>query len=400
VTAQALDFNPSTELRQDLHRWRTRALSAGVGGLVLTAAGLFLVSPNQFYRSYLWSFVFYLGVSVGSLAWLMLQYLTGGAWGMVIRRPAEAAARTLPLLALLFLPVVIGIPNLYRWSHADIVAADEMLQHKHAYLNVPFFLIRAAVYFLGWGFLSWFLNRWSAVEDREGGMRAHGKMAAIAGPGLIFWGFSVTFMAVDWVLSLDPNWFSTMFGLLFMAGQGLSSMAFLVTLMVLLSYRRPMSDVLTPRHLHDLGKFLLALVMVWAYFSFSQFLIIWAGNLPDEIPWYLERLKGGWQCLALALVLGHFALPFALLLSRDLKRNFKFLASLAVFILLMRYVDIFWVVAPDFEKGAFHLSWLDITAPIGIGGVWLAYFLRQLERRPLMPVNEPHLVEALEHGRE
>jgi hypothetical protein len=400
MTAQALDFNPSTELRHDLRQWRTRALAAGVVGLLLTFAGLFLVSPNQFYRSYLWSFVFYVGVSVGCLAWLMLQYLTGGAWGVVIRRPAEAAARTLPLLALLFLPVVVGIPNLYRWSHANMVAADEILQHKHAYLNVPFFLIRAAVYFAGWGFLAWFLNRWSAVEDREGGLRAHRKMAAIAGPGLVFWGFSVTFMAVDWVLSLDPHWFSTIFGMLFMAGQGLSSMAFLVTLMVLLSYRRPMSDVLTPRHLHDLGKFLLMLVMVWAYFSFSQFLIIWAGNLPDEIPWYLERLKGGWQYLALALVLGHFALPFALLLSRDLKRNFKLLASLAVFILFMRYVDIFWLVTPDFAKGAFHLSWVDITAPIGIGGVWLAHFLRQLEKRPLLPVNEPHLVEALEHGRE
>jgi len=400
MTAQALDFNPSTELRRDFKQWRSRALAAGAVGLLLTVAGVFLVSPNQFYRSYLWSYVFYLGVSLGCLAWLMLQYLTGGAWGVVIRRPAEAAARTLPLLAVLFIPIVVGIPNLYRWSHADAVAADEILQHKQTYLNVPFFLIRAAAYFIGWNFLGWFLNRWSAVEDSEGGMRPHKKMAFISGPGLVFWGFSITFMAVDWVLSLDPHWFSTMFGLLFMAGQGLSSMAFLVTLLVLLFHRRPMSEILTARHLHDLGKFLLMMVMVWAYFAFSQFLIIWAGNLPDEIPWYLERLSGGWQYIGLLLVLGHFALPFALLLSRDLKRNFKFLASLAVFILLMRYVDLFWLVAPDFAKGGFHLSWMDITAPIGIGGIWLAYFLAQLEKRPLLPVNEPHLVEALEHGRE
>jgi len=400
MTASALDFNPSTELRQDFRQWRTRSLAAGVVGLLLTVAGLFLVSPNQFYRSYLWSYVFFLGLALGSMAWLMLQYLTGGAWGVVIRRPAEAAVRTLPLLAVLFIPIVIGIPNLYRWSHANVVAADAVLQHKHAYLNVPFFLIRAAVYLICWNFLGWYLNRWSAVEDREGGSRAHNKMAFIAGPGLVFWGFSVTFMAVDWVLSLDPHWFSTMFGLLFMAGQGLSSMAFLVTLLVLLFYRRPMSDILTARHLHDLGKFLLMMVMVWAYFSFSQFLIIWAGNLPDEIPWYLERLRGGWQFIALLLVVGHFALPFALLLSRDLKRNFKFLASLAIFILFMRLVDIYWLVTPDFEKGAFHLSWVDITAPIGIGGIWLAYFLSQLEKRPLLPINEPHLVEALEHGRE
>jgi len=308
-----MDFEVSTELQADLKRWRSGALAAGIAGAVVCAIGLF-ISPFQFYRSYLSSYLFIVGVSVGSLAWLMLQYLTGGAWGVVIRRPCEAAARTLPLVALMFLPIAIGIPNLYPWSHAKIVAADEILQHKQAYLNVPFFLIRAAVYFAGWLLLSRLLNRWSAREDREGATRVHGKMAALAGPGLIFWGFSVTFMAVDWVLSLDPHWFSTIFGMLFMAGQALSSMAFLIALMVLLSRRRPMSEILTPRHLHDLGKFLLALVMVWAYFSFSQFLIIWAGNLPEEIPWYLDRLRGGWQYVALALVIGHFALPFALLL--------------------------------------------------------------------------------------
>ena len=400
MTGAVLDFNPSTELRQDFRQWRTRALIAGIVGLVLTVAGLFLVSPNQFYRSYLWSYVFYLGITLGCMAWLMLQNLTGGAWGVVIRRPAEAASRTLPLLAVMFIPVVIGIPNLYTWSHANVVAADEILKQKHVYLNAPFFIIRAVVYFAGWLFLDWFLNRWSAIEDREGGLQPQHKMTFISGPGLVFWVFSITFMAIDWVQSIDPHWFSTMFGLLFVAGQGLSSMAFLVTLLVLLFNRRPISEILTARHLHDLGKFLLMFVMVWAYFSFSQFLIIWAGNLPDEIPWYLERLNGGWQFVALALVVGHFALPFALLLSRDLKRNFKLLASLAIFILFMRFVDVFWLVTPDFTKGAFHLSWVDIAAPIGIGGIWLFYFLLQLEKRPLLPVNEPHLVEALEHGRE
>jgi hypothetical protein len=330
----------------------------------------------------------------------MLQYLTGGAWGVVIRRPCEAAARTLPLVALMFVPIVIGIPNLYPWSHAKVVAADEVLRHKQVYLNVPFFLARAAVYFAGWILLSWFFNRWSGREDREGSARVHRKMAALAGPGLIFWGFSVTFMAVDWVLSLDPHWFSTIFGMLFMVGQGLSSMAFLIALMVLLARRRPMSEVLTPRHLHDLGKFLLALVMVWAYFSFSQFLIIWAGNLPEEIPWYLERLRGGWQYVALALVAGHFALPFALLLSRDLKRNFNLLGGIAIGVLLMRMVDLYWLVAPDFRKGQFGLSWMDFAAPAGMGGIWLAYFFIQLSKRPLMPIHDPHLVEALAHGRE
>ena len=341
-----------------------------------------------------------LGLGLGPLAWLLLQYLTGGAWGMVIRRPCEAAARTMPLVALMFLPIAIGIPNLYDWSHPAKVAADAVLQHKHAYLNVPFFLVRAAVYFGGWLFLSRHYARCADVEDREGHAAVHGKMSALAGPGLIFWGFSVTFMSIDWVLSVNPKWFSTMYGLLFIADQGLTGMAFLITVMVLLSYRRPMSEILTPQHLHDLGKLLLTMVMVWAYFAFSQFLIVWAGNLPEEIPWYLSRLNSGWGYVALALVLGHFALPFALLLSRDLKRNFKLLASIAVFILAMRVVDLYWVVAPEFRKQSFGMSWMDLTVPLGLVGLWLAYFLAQLEKRPLMPANNPHLEEALQHGRE
>ncbi|MGA2195578.1 MAG: hypothetical protein ABSH40_09935 [Bryobacteraceae bacterium] len=399
MTAQGLDFRVSPELRADLRKWRTRALGIGIFGALSSGVGL-LISPFQFYRSYLWAYLFVVALAVGPLAWLMLQYVTGGAWGVIIRRPCEAAARTIPLVALMFVPIVIGIRNLYEWSHPARVLADEALRHKQPYLNVPFFLVRAAIYFAGWWFFGWYLNRCSAREDAEGHAAVHGKMSSISGPGLVFWGLSVTFMSIDWVLSLHPEWFSTMFGLLFMASQGLTSMAFLIALMVLLYYRRPMSLVLTPRHLHDLGKFLLALVMVWAYFSFSQFLIIWAGNLPEEIPWYIARLSHGWQYVALALVIGHFALPFSLLLSRDLKRNFKLLASIAVFILCMRLVDLYWLVAPDFRKESFGLSWMDFTAPMGLIGIWLAYFLYQLEKRPLLPLNQPHLEEVLEHGRE
>jgi hypothetical protein len=399
VTAQALDFNVSAELRDDLKLWRTRSFAVGIAGALLCLVGLF-VSPFQFYRSYLWAYLYIVGLSVGSLAWLMLQYITGGNWGMVIRRPCEAAARTLPLVALMFLPILIGIPNLYDWSHAAKVAADPDLQHKHLYLNVPFFLGRAALYLGGWTLIGWLFSKWGKQEDTEGHNAVHGKFAKLAPPGLIFWALSVTFMSIDWVMSVNPKWFSTMFGLLFMASQWLTSMAFLIALMVFLSKRKPMSDVLTARHLHDLGKFLLALVMVWAYFSFSQFLIIWAGNLPEEIPWYMTRLNGGWEYVALLLVFGHFALPFALLLSRDLKRNFKLLAGIAVFILCMRLVDLYWLVAPDFRKASFGLSWMDFAAPMGLIGLWLAFFLWQLEKRPLMPINNPNLEEALQHGRE
>jgi len=399
VTAQAFNFNITDELRADFHQWRSRASGVGVLGLAATAAAWF-ITPAQFYRSYLWAYIFFVGISAGCLAWLMMQHLTGGAWGMVLRRPAEAAARCLPLLLVLFIPIAFGIPTLYPWSHPDVVAADAIMKHKQTFLNTPFFLVRAFVYLGGWSFLGWYLSRWSAREDVEGPHPAESKMRHISGPATIFWAFAVTFMAIDWVMSMNPHWFSTMFGLLFVAGQGLSSIAFLITLLVLLSYRRPMAEVLTPRHLHDIGKLMLANVMVWAYFSFSQWLITWAGNLPDEIPWYVERLKGGWQYVALVLVFGHFALPFALLLSRDLKRNFKLLAYISVFVLAMRIVDVYWQVIPDATQGsALAPSWVDIVAFVGLGGIWLAYFLTQLEKRPLMPINSIDLVETLEHGR-
>ncbi len=399
MTAAAFDFSITTELRGEMRSLRTRAGAIGIIALIALVVGGFFWK-DQFFRSYLWSYVFYVGVALGCWAWLMTQYLSGGAWGVVIRRPCEAAARTIPLLALLFVPVAFGVHSLYPWSHPEAVRADEILRHKQVYLNLPFFLIRAAVYFAGWILFEWRLNAWSADEDRNDTDWPHRRMARLSGPGLVFWGFSITFMAIDWVLSIEPHWFSTIFGMLFMAGQALSSMAFLITVMVLLSYRRPMSEILTPRHIHDLGKLLLACVMVWAYFSFSQWLIIWSGNLPHEITWYMQRLRGGWAFIGLALIFLHFALPFALLLSRDLKRNFKLLASVSVFVLVMRLVDLYWVTAPDALKGPFSLSWMDIAAPAALIGLWLAYFLHQLAKRPLLPVNDPHLEEALEHGRE
>jgi hypothetical protein len=398
VTA-ASPFAVGTELAGDIRRWGRGALIVGALALIVCIIGAFFW-PQQFFRSYLWSYLFFVGISVGCVAVLMLQYLTGGAWGIVIRRICEAAARTLPLVALMFIPVLVGMKSIYLWSHPDVVAADEVMRHKQMYLNVPFFVIRAVVYFAGWGALAYFLNKWSARQDQEGANGWTARMSRISGPGLVFWGFSVTFMAIDWVLSISPHWFSTIYGMLFMAGQGLTCFAFVILMVILLANRPPLEGAITHRHLHDLGKLMLTFVMVWAYFSFSQFLIIWSGNLPSEITWYVERLRGGWGFVGLGLVFLHFALPFALLLSRDVKRNYKLLTWIAVLIVFMRLVDLYWNVAPDYRKGAFGVSWMDILLPVGLGGVWLWYFAAQLPRRPLLPVNDPHLEEALEHGRE
>jgi hypothetical protein len=354
---------------------------------------------DQFFRSYLFSYLFYVGLALGSMAVAMLQYLSGGSWGIVIRRITESASRTLPLLAVLFIPVWIGIPRLYSWAHDDVVAKDPILQHKHIYLNQPFFLLRAAIYFGGWLVFAHFLNKWSHEQDTAGRDPRARRLQLLSGPGLCFYGLSVTFAAVDWVMSLDPHWFSTIFGLVFIAGQGLSALSFCIALLVVLSADGgPLAGVIRPSHFHDIGKLLLTFTMLWAYFAFSQFLIIWAGNLTTEIPWYLERLRGGWQWIGMVLVVFHFALPFALLLSRTLKRAGRTLIRVAALVIAMRFVDLFWLVAPDFNKTGLHVHWMDLLAPVGIGGLWLAMFLFQLKKWPLLPVRDPHLAEAIAHG--
>jgi hypothetical protein len=304
----------------ELRRLQRPLLAAGIAGLLLSAVGLF-VNATQFFQSYLMAYVFCLGLTLGCLALGMVHQLSGGAWGVVIRRPIGAASRVLPVLTLLFLPIVFGMGHLYSWTHADVVARDEALQHKQLYLNTPFFLGRAAVYFVVWNALSYYLNAWSLEQDRTGDPRLARRMQLLSAGGLVAYGLTITFASFDWLMSLEPHWFSTIYGVLIMGGQGLSGMAFLVVAIVWLSRRPPLRGVVAPAHLHDLGNLLLAFVMLWAYFSFSQYLIIWAGNLPEEISWYLHRLQTGWRFIGLTLVVFHFVVPFCLLLSRAVKRE-------------------------------------------------------------------------------
>jgi len=394
----ARDFTISPQLGRDMEKLRRRSLIIGIVALLVCLIGA-LFRPDQFFRSYLFSYLFYIGLALGCMATAMLQYLSGGAWGLVLRRVTESAMRTLPLLAVMFIPVLIGIPRLYSWSHPEIVAADAILQHKHVYLNVPFFVIRTLIYFVGWLLFAHFLNKWSHELDTLGRDPLARRLQLLSGPGLLFYGLSVTFAAVDWVMSIDPHWFSTIFGLLFIVGQGLSALSFCIAALVILSDDGgPLEGVIGPAHLQDIGKLLLAFTMLWAYFSYSQFLIIWAGNLANEIPWYMQRLKGGWQWIGLLLVLFHFALPFAMLLSRTLKRSGRTLIRIAAIIIVMRFVDLFWLVAPNFDRAGLQVHWMDFLAPIGIGGVWLARFLSQLKKWPLLPLGDPHLGEAIAHG--
>lgn len=384
------------ELDGPLGDAQRRAMIGAAFALAACAIGA-AFNPAQFFRSYLVGFLLVLGVSLGSLAIQMLHHLTGGGWGLVIRRILEAAARTLPFVAILFVPVLVGMPHLFSWARPE-AASDPILVAKRPYLNVPFFVVRAAVYFVIWSALAWTLSRWSAEQDRAAAPQTEAEVRRfrlLSAPGLLAYGLTITFASVDWVMSLDPHWFSTMFGVLTIGGQGLSGLAFVIAVLSVLSRRPPMAASVSAAHFHDLGKLLLAFVMLWAYFSFSQFLIIWSGNLPEEIPWYLHRLQGGWGAVAVLLLLGHFALPFLLLLSRDIKRRPRLLARLAIGLIVVRAVDLFWLVAPNFHEEGFHLHWLDVAAPLGLGAAWFALFLAQLRQRPLLPVNDPYFREAL-----
>lgn len=387
---------------------RSTALIAGVVGLVVCAIGLF-VSPDHFFRAYLVAYLFWLGIALGSLALMMVHHQSGGAWGLVIRRIFEAATRTLPGLLVLFVPLVFGMGHLYPWTHADHVQHDPILQHKALYLNTPFFLARTAFYFASWIGLALILNRWSKLQD-EGNEIATRRMQVLSGPGIVLYGLTITFASVDWVMSINPHWYSTMFGFLFIGGQGLAALAFAIIVATALWRSGPFHEVFNAGHFHDLGKLMLAFVMLWAYFNFSQYLIIYSGNLVEEIPYYIARTTHGWQYVALLLVVFHFAAPFALLLSRDLKRSATRLVWVAVAILVMRVVDILFLVSPEFaasgqnlhlagpeEHGTrFFIHWLDLAAPIGIGGVWVWLFLTQLAQRPLLPIGDPQLAPALE----
>jgi len=376
-------------------RLQRGSLIVGVIGAIALLIGAF-AEPAQFFRSYLLGCVLWTGVTLGCLALLMLQHLSGGQWGFVIRRPCEAAVRNFALMFLLFIPLFFGLGHVYQWAHAPEMASDPVLQNRRMWLQTDWFIARAVIYFFIWIAMATLLTRLSAAQDAASDdlsarLNIRRRLQTVSAPGLVIWALTVTFMSVDWVMSLDPHWASTIYGMLFMAGQGLSALALLIIVLLILRQYPPLSEILEPVHFHDLGKLLLAFVMLWAYFSYSQFLIIWAGNLPDEIPWYLGRTHGGYRVVALAIIVFHFALPFAMLLSRDLKRNARKLAWVAGLILVMRWVDLFWLIAPNDLPGgkALGFSWMDIAAPLGIGGLWLAAFFRQLKARPVVPLRDP-----------
>jgi hypothetical protein len=377
-----------------LYRSQGALLGAGALGLAVAAAGG-LVDPVQFFRSYLVAYLFFTGIALGSLGLVSLNHVTGGLWGVVIRRVCESAMRTLPLLLILFIPLLFGLSDLYEWARPEAVAHDPILQHKQVYLNVPFFIARVGIYFAIWIVVAFYLVRWSREQDDTGNPDVVRRLQFLGRGALLLYSLTMTFAAIDWAMSLEPHWYSTIFGILIIGGQVLSAFAFVIPVMMLIVQREPFSRLITAEQFHDLGKLMLAFVMLYAYFAFSQFLIIWSANLPEETPWYLARLHGGWQYLAVTVLLLEFVLPFTILLSRNLKRNARRLAIVALIVLCARLLDLFWLIKPSFSPAEFSLHWMDFAAVFGVGGLWLSFFVSRLRGQPLLPLRDPELaVEA------
>jgi hypothetical protein len=394
-------------MRPQMDRAQKRALNLGVIGAAAVLVWSFIDARrstpqdwSHFFQSYLFAYLFVLMVPLGCLAFLMLHHLTGGPWGLPIRRILEAGSRTLWLMAALFIPVLIGMrfTHLYPWTQAGEIPDDAVNHFKRIYLQRGFFFTRAVIYFAIWTILAHLLNKWSAEQDRTGDVRFKNNMSSLSGPGLVLWGLSISAAMVDWIMSLEPRWSSTIYGMIFMVIMALAGLCFAIFVLRTLSHDAPLKDCVEPKHYNDLGNLMLAFTLLWAYLSFSQFLIIWSGNLKDEIPWYLARARGHWAPVAVVLLLFHFFLPFFILLQRRVKQRLRSLSVVALWMLILTLFDVYWLVVPAFGQRPSDV--LSLLAVLAIGGMWLAAFYAQLKKLPLLPLHDPRFEAILErqHG--
>lgn len=379
------------EASDRVQRW---SFGAGAAALAVCVVGAFF-DPAQFFRAYLASYLFYQGIGLGCLAILMIYYVTGGAWGFLIRRFLEAGTRTLPLLALLLIPVGIGLRDLFVWARPEAVAADPNLQWKQVYLNVPFWWGRAVFYFAVWLSFGYFLNAWSRRQEETGDARYARLLENLSGPGLVAYGICMHFAAVDWIMSLQTAFKSSIYGPLVASGQILSGMGLVLVMLAWLAPRPPLGDVVSGKTLNDLGNLLLAFLVIWAYLVFFEFMLIWIANLPHEVLWYLDRSRGGWQWVAWSLFVFHFAVPFVLLLMRSVKQSRVALAGVAGLVLFLHLVFLHWQIQPAFPTTRLTEHWMDFFMPVGLGGIWFGNYLWQLGRRPLLPEHDENRTHAL-----
>ena len=404
----ALDV-PVPEIRLGPNAARVQRIAGGIGviGLLLCILAVF-INRAEFFQSYLFALVYWGGFTIGGTGVLLMHHTVGGKWGVTIRRLLEAQVRTLPLLALLTIPIFLGLRYLYPWSVHEFVAQTPILRYKAPYLNVPFFIGRAVLYFalfIFWGFRN---CRLADLQDETGDPTLKERMRAFSAPGVLVFTLAGTWAYIDWILSTDIQFFSTIYGAMILIGDILQSIALSIVALVLASRDDRFGGRINPAILHDLGNMMFAFVIFWAYLSASQLIIIWPGNLPQELGWYLDRIQGFWKYLAAVTALSMFAIPFCLLLSQNRKRHPIRLFRVALFILFARLIDLFWIIEPTFRSAShettpsplithrgFAIYWTDFAVFLFVGGIWLYAYLRQLQRRPLLPLHDERVPEPM-----
>lgn len=351
----------------------------------------FMINPQHFFHAWLTGFMFWFTLAAGALFFVMMHHLVGATWSVVLRRIGEAVMAVLPYMIVAILPVIFGIGELYHWSHADVVAGDKGLQGKIAYLNAPFFVIRILVYFAVWTILVRLLYTASLRQDEDHSEKLRLRFRRVSASGMILFAFTLTFAAFDWLMSLDAHWYSTIFGAYIFAGGVVAVLAFLPLVSMLLRRRHAMADMITTEHYHDMGKLLFAFVIFWAYMAFSQYFLIWYGNIPEETEWFISRWTGSWKTISLILVFGNFVIPFFILITRGAKRRLTMLGFFAVWLLLMHWVDLYWVIMPSLYPDGAHLSWIDLAPITALGGAFIAMFWRIFSAHPTVTKGDPKL---------
>lgn len=385
------------ETNPQLADLQNRALIVGLVGAVAVAFG-YLSDPDQFYKSYLTAYLFWLAPTLGFMGWTMIYHLTEGSWGAPARRIWESGGRVMPLMAVLVLPIMMGMTTLFPWARPE-AAHDAIIQGKAAYLNESFFMIRAVFFVSLWTLIGYLLSRFSLQQDTDGPEPSVRRLRFVSGAGLVLMAISLTFASVDWVMSLDPHWYTTIFGFLFVVSDLLTAMAFTILLVRMLEKSDAIRKLVSIDTYHDYGNLMMAFVMLWTYMHLSQFLIIWSGNTQEEAPWYMDRMDPGWIVISISLVIFHFALPLLILLTRRTKRSPALLAKVAVFMLFMRFVDLYWLTQPSLAHGGgIHFHWLDAATMVAVGGLWFGVFAMHLKNKPLVPLQDPRVVELLQHA--
>lgn len=384
-------------------RWGRTAFIVGAAGLVLAVIVGFLSGATSFFQSYLFAFIFWVGLALGCLVMLSVQHLAGGSWGALIRRPLEAGAMVIPIMAGLFIPLLFGLGNLYEWTHAEYLAAHPLVAAKTAYLNVPFFIIRSVLYFIIWSYGAWYFFRASQRQDVDAAtsLRIGFRLKSAGAAWIVIYVLTMTFAMVDWSMSLTPEFFSGIYSVIFMIGQAISAVCLVIFVMVGLAAVNPkVNELLTAKRLQDLGNFLMAFTMFWAYASFAQLIILWSNNIVETNPYYVLRFSPGWRAVGLFLIFFGFAAPFAILFSRWVKRKRRALVMVAIWAIFIRLLDVYFIVVPNYGREGFPLHLLDVLLLVGIGGIWLGAFALLLGSRPVLPLHDPRLLKPDHHARD